>query len=45
MLMDKKQYDEDINNLLVDVRNQLTKNDFLDDKNAFIIILKIVYEI
>lgn len=44
MLMDKKQYDEDINNLLVDVRNQLTKNDFLDDKNAFIIILKIVLE-
>ena len=42
--MDKKQYDEDINNLLVDVRNQLTKNDFLDDKNAFIIILKIVLE-
>ena len=42
--MNKKQYDEDINNLLVDVRNQLTKNDFLDDKNAFIIISKIVLE-
>ena len=44
MLIDKTQYAEDINDLLVDVRNQLTKNDFLDDKNAFIIILKIVLE-
>ena len=44
MLLDKKQYTEDINNLLVEVRNQLTKHEVLDDKNAFIIISKIVLE-
>ena len=44
MLIDKTQYAEDINNLLVEVRKQLTKREFLDDKNAFIIISKIVLE-
>lgn len=44
MLIDKTQYAEDINNLLVEVRKQLTNREFLDDKNAFIIISKIVLE-